>query len=424
MIPTRPDLILAAHLIDGTGAEPLRDAAVLLRDGCIEAVLSQSDLTPTQRQGREVFDLGSGTLLPGLIDPHVHVTFNAGPTHEDVCRTLEAEDDTALALRGLTNAQRHLAGGVTSIRDVGGRGWVTLAIRDAIRSGAAPGPRMLVSGPAITPPGGHLHYLGAVAANAAEVGKWAAEVLDRGADLVKICATGGIMTAGSDPCACQYTEPELRAAVEVADARGRMVAAHVLAHEALKRCVEAGVRSIEHCMFQTSPGEYAWDTALAERMKAAGTFAGLTFAGLGRARYLEEVAGRPSGVDLGAWRARMEGRYDTERRLVRSGVRWVIHSDSGVRETPFGTFWLSLAAACYELDVAPLAAIQAVTGTAAALLGVEESVGTLAPGKRADLLAVPGNAAERIEALAAPVAVFQDGRLAAERGALVVTRAD
>jgi imidazolonepropionase-like amidohydrolase len=415
--PQRPTLLLADHLIDGTGAEPQERAAVLLNDGRIEATLPQSDLTPTQRQDRVALDLEGCTLLPGLIDSHVHTTFSAGPTHEEVCRQIVEESDATLALRGLANAQAHLASGVTTIRDVGGRGWVTLALRDAIRAGLARGPRMQASGPAITTSRGHLHYLGAVASNEAEVRRLAEEALERGADLVKICATGGIMTAGSDPLHCQYTEDELRAAVAAAESRKRIVAAHVLAREALGRCVRAGVRSIEHCMFQTAPGAYDFDPSLAAEMKQRGVIAGLTFAGLGRARYVEQVLGQ-SGGDLGAWRGRMEGRYETERALIASGVQWVLHSDSGVRETPFGSFWLTVASAGYELGISPHQAIRAVTATAADLLGIGGETGTLEPGKAADLLVVEGDAAQDLRALARPRLVLLGGLLVARNGAL------
>lgn len=416
--PQQPTLLLADRLIDGTGVPPQERVAVLLNDGRIEAVLSQSDLTRTGRQDRVALDLEGCTLLPGLIDSHVHTTFSAGPTHEDVCRQINEESDATLALRGLANAQAHLASGVTTIRDVGGRGWVTLALRDAIRSRLVSGPRMQAAGPAITTPAGHLHYLGAVGSSEAEVRRLAEEALERGADLVKICATGGIMTAGSDPLYCQYSEGELRSAVAVAESRSRIVAAHVLAKEALGRCVRSGVRSIEHCMFQIGPGAYEFDGELAEQMKRRRVIAGLTFAGLGRARYVEQVLGQPGG-DLGAWRGRMEGRYGTERALIDSGVGWVLHSDSGVRETPFGSFWLTVASASYELRITPVQAIRAVTATAADLLGIGEETGTVERGKAADLMAAKGDAGQDLRALAQPELVLLGGVVVARNGALV-----
>ncbi|MFN3648071.1 MAG: amidohydrolase family protein [Armatimonadota bacterium] len=403
-------LILAAALIDGTGAEPSRDIAVLLDGERITRVLPQRDLERTAREGREVLDLGDATLLPGLIDTHVHLTFSAAPTHEEVRRAVTEESDATLALRAIGNAQAHLAGGVTTVRDVGGRGFVALAVRDAVAAGIVLGPRILASGPAITTRTGHLNYLGAVADDAEEVRMRVAEVLDAGADLVKICATGGIMTAESDPMQSQYTAEELRAAVEVAEARGKLVAAHVLTTDGVERCVEAGVRSLEHCLFQEAPGEYRFRPELAERMRDRGIFAGLTYAGITQARYRREVLGEAVG-ELGIWQERLMRRGAAERALIDAGVRYVLHSDCGVRETPFGEFWRVLASACYELSLSPLEAIRAATGTAAELLGLGAELGSVAPGKRADLLAVSGRPEERIKALARPGMVMRDGRV-------------
>lgn len=414
-----PKILLAGILIDGTSADPRERQALVLRDGRIDAVLPQQDLTRTQRQDAAVTDLGDATVLPGLIDTHVHVTLSAGPNHEVVRRAVSEESDARLALRGLANAQAHLASGVTTVRDVGGRGFVTLAVRDAVREGLALGPRMRVSGPAITTTRGHLNYFGAIADGPAELRQRAAEVLDAGADFVKLCATGGIMTAESDPMGSQYTTEALRGAVEVAEGRDTLVAAHVLASEGLRRCVEAGVRSIEHCLWQDEPGVFRFDPEVAARMREHGIFAGLTFAGISQARYREHALGRAPQEEMGVWRARLENRYAAEREMVASGVRYVLHSDAGVRETPFGDFWLVLATACFELRLSPLEAIRAATSSAAELMGLADETGTLEPGKRADLLVVDENPAERIEALASPRTVLLDGRVVATDRTLV-----
>jgi imidazolonepropionase-like amidohydrolase len=416
----RADLILAGELIDGTGAGPREHQALVLEDGRIRAILPQADLTRTQRQDAVVLDLGPSCVLPGLIDTHVHLTFNAGANHEIVRRAVTEESDARLALRALANAQAHLAAGVTTVRDVGGRGFVTLAVRDAIREGLVPGPRMQASGPAITTTRGHLNYLGAIADNAEEVRRLAEEVLDAGADLVKVCATGGIMTAESHPLAPQYTVEELSAAVETAEERGTLVAAHALSAEGVERCVRAGIRSIEHCLWQEEAGVYRFRPEVAERMREKEIFAGLTFSGLSQARYWEHALGRLPKEEMGVWRSRMENRYAAERELIAAGVRYVLHSDAGVRETPFGAFWLVLAAGCFELRLAPLQAITAATATAAALLGLQDEVGTLEPGKRADLLVVEESPAGEIAALAKPRMVLLEGEIVAEHGRLSV----
>src|SRR5205807_1543733 len=145
-------------------------------------------------------------------------------------------------------------------------------------------------------------------------------------------------------------------------------------------------------------------------------FAGLTFAGISQARYREHALGRRPEEDLGPWRARLENRYAAEREMVAAGVRYVLHSDAGVRETPFGQFWLVLATACFELRLSPLQAIAAATASAAELMGLASEVGTLEAGKRADLLVVDGDPAREIQALARPRMVLLEGRVAVEGG--------
>ncbi len=409
-------LILCGQLIDGTEADPSPRQAVLVEGQRIAWVGPQSELSRTHRRDARVLDFGEGTLLPGLIDTHVHLTFNAGPDHAAVRDALERETEAHLTLRAVSNAQAHLASGVTTVRDVGGPGFLTLAIRDAMNRGQVLGPTVRAAGPAITPTRGHLHYLGGVADGAEAVGRRARQVLDAGADLVKICATGGIMTAECDPLGIHYTAAELRSAVEAAEERGKLVAAHALAGEGVARCIEAGVRSIEHCLWQDAPGEFTFRPDLAERMKAQGSVAGLTFAGVGQARYRAEVLGEDTGAELGVWKDRMERRYTAERAMINAGVRYVLHSDAGVRATPFGAFWRVLAAACYELRLTPLEAIRAVTSTAAGLLGMEGEAGRIAVGHRADLLAVKRDPALRIEALAEPWLVMKGGDIVAGSG--------
>ncbi|MBM3456995.1 MAG: amidohydrolase family protein [Armatimonadetes bacterium] len=416
-IPTC-EVILPEFLVDGTGADPISGAAVVVRDGRVTAVTDRAGLGRTAAEGARVTEYPGCTLLPGLIDTHVHLCLPAGPTHDYARRLVTEESDYRLALRSLANAQAHLRSGVTTIRDVGGRGFVALSVRDAIREGLALGPRMQASGPPITTPTGHLNFWNAIARNEAEVRQRATEIMDAGADLIKLCATGGIMTAESDPMASQYTVEELRAAVEVAEARGTLVAAHVLASEGLLRCVEAGVRSIEHCLWQDTPGVFQFRPDVAAVMREKRIFAGLTFAGISQTRYLQQKRGIQPPDDWGAWLQLLQKRYAADRELIASGVRYVLHSDAGVRETPFGRFWLILAAGAFELELSPVEAIRAVTATPAELMGLHEEVGQVAPGLRADLLLVRGNAGEDLEAVSHPQVVWLEGRRVAEQGIL------
>ena len=416
MTPSNDIVIRVSQLIDATGAGPVADAALRIADGRIAYVGPYRDLPAGG--AAEVLDYSGHTALPGLIDSHCHLTFNAGPDHETVRRAVATENDERLAMRAVGNAQAHLAGGVTALRDCGGRGFVTLAVRDAIREGLVLGPRVAACGPAITCTDGHLNYLLAIADDAEAVRSWAQAVCERGGDFVKICATGGLMTAESDPIGPQYTADELRGAVEVAAEHGRIVAAHVLGTEGLSRSVEAGVQSIEHCMFQHAVGEFEFLPELAARMARQGAVAGLTFAGLGQTRYRQERLGRTSAVDMGPWVERFKRRYESERALIAAGVKYTVHSDAGVRETPFGEFWMSLAAMQFELGITPMETLIAATHTPAELLGWGDEIGTLEVGKRGDFLIVLGDPLEDLAALRSPAAVFLGGRRVAEGGEL------
>ena len=415
MSPRLPDLILADRLIDGISPEPRERQALFLRDGRIIAILPQSEVTRSHRQGAAEIEIEDGAVLPGLIDTHVHLTLTGGPTDESVTGPAATESDAVQALRAVANAQAHLASGVTTVRDVGCRGYTTLAVRDLIQQGLLVGPRIQASGPPITTPTGHMHYMGCIATSAAEVRARAEEVLDRGVDLVKTCATGGVLTAGSDPMDLQYTAEELREAVLAAEARGRIVASHALAAEGVRRCVEAGVRSIEHCRWQVEPGRHVFPRELAETMIAKDIYAGITFATISQVGYRQDVL-KQQDVWVKFSRDRLNDRFASEREMVAAGVKYVVHSDAGVTHTPFGEFWKSVGAARYELKLSPLETIRAVTASPAALMGLENEIGTLQVGKKADLLCVRGNPAETIEDLQNAWLVIRSGLVVAEDG--------
>lgn len=413
MTSRQPDLILADRLIDGVSPEPLERQALFLRDGRIVAILPQSEVTRSHRQGAAEIEIEDGTVLPGLIDTHVHLTLTGGPTDESVTGPAATESDAKQALRAVANAQAHLAAGVTTVRDVGCRGYTTLALRDLIRQRLLIGPRIRASGPPITTPTGHMHYMGCIATNAIEVRARAEELLDRGVDLVKTCATGGVLTAGSDPMDLQYTAEELREAVLAAEARGKIVASHALAAEGVRRCVEAGVRSIEHCRWQVEPGRHVFPGDLAETMIAKDIYAGITFATISQVGYRQDVLNQQD-VWVKFSRDRLNDRFASEREMIAAGVKYVVHSDAGVTHTPFGEFWKSAGAARYELGLTPLEALHAVTASPATLMGLDKEIGTLEVGKRADLLCVKGNPAETIEDLRNALLVLRDGKVVAE----------
>lgn len=408
-------IILAGSLIDGTGTPPVTDAAVVIENDRIISVHAGAKSKDTP--GDRVVDCTHLTLLPGFIDAHVHLTFNAGPDNDDVIRTLVAESDAALAIRAVANAQAALLAGVTTVRDCGGRGLVTLAVRDAIHAGLVTGPRVLASGMPITTTRGHLHYCGLVAEGTDQLRRAVQAMCDAGADFIKICATGGMMTAESDPLRPQYGVDDLRLVVEESHRRSRPVAAHVLNAEAVRSCVAAGVDTIEHCLWLAPDGRTVFDPALAGRIARDRRYVGITVSGV--VRRLQPADG-DTPVEAARKQAALIERFSSERRMWALGVRMMIHTDAGVRYTPFAEFARALEVAAHALDVMPLDIIGMVTRIPAEGLGLAREVGTIEAGKRADLVAVEGDPASDLAAAGRVRHVWRDGRMVVRDGLLSV----
>src|SRR5438477_1657560 len=233
-------VILAGRLIDGTGADVQRERALYIQDGQIQGITAAGDV-PTDA---EVIDLSRLTVLPGLIDCHVHLAFSGSPAP---LQDLLAEDDQQLLLRGVASARVALGTGITTVRDLGGRGGVTFRLRDAIQSKLIAGPRVLAAGSPITITGGHCNFLGLEADGEAEVRVAARRQLKAGANCLKIMATGGYMTPGTNKNRAQYSVQEIAAAVDEAARAHVTVAAHGLGTDGIRNAVQAGVNTIEHC---------------------------------------------------------------------------------------------------------------------------------------------------------------------------------
>ncbi len=392
--------IRADWLMDCTGGPVLPQATVEVQNGRILGIVSDPGQVEVAEHG-----FPNCTILPGLIDAHVHLTFAALDTHAEVVRQVCSEQETVLLARALGNAQAALRAGVTTLRDCGGRGLVTVAARDAIRRGWVVGPDLLVSGMPITTTLGHLHYLGLVANDEAEVRTAASGMVEAGVDFIKLVATGGNMTPSSDRLKCQYDTASVKAAVEVGRKAGLHTAAHVLARCAIPQCVEAGVRTIEHCMWRVSENRYEFDADLARRMADQQQYACFTMSAPTWRSLRPELAGLDP-ILIGD----LDARFEHERRTIDAGVPFLLHTDAGVRQTPFGSsLAIGVRAAANELRLLPIEALQAVTRFPAQALGLIDR-GVLLPGKRADLVVVEGNPLQDLSALERVKAVLLGGR--------------
>lgn len=370
-------LVAADRLFDGSGGPLLEDAAVLVEDERIVAVdhaaaFAASGLEPIRAPGT--------TLLPGLVDSHVHLELSAGPDHASTLATWEADRDAGrLGLRALANARRALAGGITTLRDCGSTIGL-VAVREALRT-AGIGPRLLVCGPPLTTPAGHCHWFGGVAKRGPELRARIAAHIEAGVDAIKVMATGGVMTDGSDPRLAQYDVPRLRLVVEEAHRRGRPVVAHANATIGIAQALEAGADTIDHVGFLSMAGTVSPDPDLIDRLGAARQACGMTMGGIHR-RELEQGA---AGI------ARLRERFGHKADLHAAGALVHVQTDAGVRLTPPDRPDGAMRTAMAGSGLPASAILTAMTGAAGKAVGLDGEVGVLRPGAHADLLLVAGD---------------------------------
>jgi imidazolonepropionase-like amidohydrolase len=388
-------LVTARRLVDGSGAPEVRDAAVLIDAAGRIAYAGPRAALDARAAAAAHVDLGARTLLPGIVDAHVHLAFDGGP---EPVSAIQATDDDALYVQMAERAASMLRAGITAARDCGARGWLDLRLRDAIAAGEVPGPRLAVAGSPITIDDGHCHYLGGCTPRGvAAVREQARRQLAAGTDWVKMMVSGGRITAGSDATQPQFDRDEVRAAAQEAHGAGRRLAAHAHATVSIADAVAAGVDSVEHCSWVSPDDDIVYDAAVAEAMAAQGVYACPTL----HWRFPEIAARR--GPD---WQAR---RLETIALMHAAGVPIAFGTDCGIPRVPHdrwagGIVWLA------EALGSPLAAIRAATSGAAACVGLGE-VGTLAPGKVADVIAVDGDPLRDLACLQRVAWVMQGGRV-------------
>jgi imidazolonepropionase-like amidohydrolase len=404
------DLVIKAdRLIDGTGADALDGVAVWVRDGRIRAVLGPGEVMPELPSDAEVVRAPGQSLLPGLIDTHVHLAFSGG---EDPLADLLRDDDARLLLRATANAHVALAAGITTVRDVGDRRGVVISLRDAIHDGFLAGPRIVASGPPITVTGGHCHWLGLEADSVDEVRKSARTLQRMGADVFKVMATGGGMTAGSVSEEAAYSVEALSALVEEGRRLGKPVAAHARGTPGIRNAVDAGVTTIEHCSWLGRDGSVAFDEQVASDIVQKGIFVNATL-GLAYLPMTDAWHATPNARQTAALLPR---RLAALRRQVEMGTKMTAGTDAGIALTPFDVLVQNVGVMVEHLGLSPLQAIRAATGLSAESLRLDHEIGTLQVGKRADLVLVEGNPVEDIYALRRVRRVLQGGRTVAIDG--------
>jgi imidazolonepropionase-like amidohydrolase len=410
MLPSPHRLVIRADTaIPCTGTPPIQPATILIQDGRIVAA-GPHDAVPVPPDA-EVREFRGCAVLPGLIDAHVHLMYRHGETiYEHAARF----NDHQLLVRSACHARLLLAAGVTTVRDCGSRGTFLQALRDGIAGGLLPGPRILVSGPPVTTTTGHLWVCGGEVDSASQARTLVRRLVKEGVDFIKVMATGGRMTPGSNVGRAQFSVEELRAIVDDAHRLGRHVAAHCLGTEGIARAVEAGVDTIEHCLWLDERGErHAFDEGVAGRMAERGIYCNMA------SQPSRVLAEKPLDQPLSAAERRQLETLQERWRWFRRGIELGVPSffstdaiygqwDDQCTDLP----WL-LTLMAERAGIPPLDALRMVTAIPAEALGLADLVGTIAPGRLADLLVVQGNPAADIRAVHRVQAVYQSGRLVA-----------
>ncbi len=378
-------VVAADRVVDVVSGQVLEHAAVAIAGDKVAAVDSQAALRQGLAPTVPWQEFLGCTILPGLIDSHTHVTFSAGPFFT---KDLAADSEVVIGLRAAVNARQALQAGVTTMRDLGGAGDLTLRIRDSLAAGIVPGPRLLVSGRPITIRLGHLHFLGGVAEGVDGVTALTQELVAEGVDAIKIIATGGNSTPTSNPLEPAYSLDELRAIIEVAHAAGLPVTAHARGVKALRQLAESGIDCIEHCRMEIAPGQWQFDEAVAARLAEQEIMAAPTLAASYRSLRHKEAGGEV-GVRDGAIPIPL--RLENARRLREAGVMVVVGTDAGACLARFDEAVHLELELLVEAGWTPLDAISAGTIGAAAAIGRADDRGSLEAGKLADLCVVRGD---------------------------------
>lgn len=397
----------AGRLIDVKSQKVLTEQTIIVEN---EKIISVSSGYQNPGKSDQAVDLKNATVMPGLMDMHVHIESQTSPTrYVDGFRDNEAD----VAYKALPYAHITLMSGFTTVRDLGGSG-VNIALRNAINNGLVVGPRIYTAGKSIAPTGGHADPTNGVKRELMgdpgpdqgvingpfDARKAVRQAVKYGSDVIKVTATGGVLSVARDGSAPQFQQDELNAIVETARDFGIHVAAHAHGDEGMKRAVQAGIHSIEHGTLMTEE--------TMDMMKAAGTwYVPTVTAGMSAAEYAKIPGYYPPVVRDKAMRIGAQIQ-DTFAKAYKRGVKIAFGTDAGV--FPHGENYREFIYMT-EVGMPNLEAIQSATLNAAQLLGIEDKLGTIESGKLADIIAVSGNPAEDISAMQKVVFVMKDGKI-------------
>ncbi len=411
-----PIKYIIADRIANTGmTDWLTDSAVRIADDKISTVLPVSSLPSDVEESSELLQLGNVSLMPGLVDAHCHMHCSATSDAQQLAFQ-ERDDIQRLTMRAVTAMRKAVLAGTTTVRDIGSRNEVAFPIKRAIAEGAIPGPRLLVTGTPITITAGHCWFFGTQADTTEEVAKAVRNQVRQGADAIKIMATGGMFTPTANPRQPQYSAETLAVAVREAARSGITVAAHTLSADGVKNCVEANVHNLIHARwFSQDPSEgLEFDIDTVKRMADQGQWVDPT---IGHGMLGEEAAARGEAPprtahwSVAASNVSDQDHYDALITMHDAGVHFINGLDMGMAH---GTHDRSAANAwsfVENLGWDTWSALRMATIDTAESLNIADEVGSITPGKIADLAAFNGNPAINIRDMDRASTVIQRGKV-------------
>jgi len=403
----RPEL-----LIDGTGTPPRKEVIVAVEGTKILFVGSEGEFEPPSGRDVRHMDLAGKTILPGLVDDHVHLALGTSGGYEAMMK----DSDGIQLVTGIVNAGQALRAGITTIKDCGARNRISFDLRDAQTRGLILGPRMLVSGRPLCITGGHFHFCNDNECDGPwEVRKKARQMLKEGVDFIKLMASGG-GTKGTDNKRHSFEEEEIRAAVEEAEKFGKTVSAHCEAYESVGRAARGGVHIIQHAGFIRPDGTRGFDEEAVRTMVEKGLYYDPTLQTgsflmdmLREKKTLGEPLSEKEKEQLANAEYKIRQKSESLLKMVKMGVKLVAGSDGiGLGNCTRLVRTLEL---MVEAGITPLEAIVSATGRAAEAVKMNHVFGILAEGRQADIIAVNSDPTRNISVLRSPVMVMQAGKL-------------
>ena len=387
--------LTGARLIDCVQENVIENAIIIIDDDTIHSCGAANNINLSDEI--DTIDFSGKTIIPGLIDAHTHICFEPAA---DTLNILVEESDAKTALKAGKHCKQTLEAGFTTIRDVGGKNYIDLDVRNAINNGDIPGPRILSSGKSLTMTGGHGWPIGEEVDGISEL-KWGArKQIKNGVDLIKLMATGGVLTEGVEPGSPQLTVEEMEAAIKEANKADRKTAAHAQGNTGIKNAIKAGIDSIEHGVFL--------DQEAIEMMVENDVYLVPTLTAI----YWMAEKGVEAGIpDYAVRKSKtiLKSHIESFKQALKYGVKIAMGTDAGSPFNYHGENSLELVF-MVKYGMTEMDAIKSATIVAAELLGLVGKIGTVETGKKADLVVLDKNPLENIENIKSVHQVYKDGR--------------